>query len=50
MARFSLVDMDRFPEHAWGELGRAIVEQWSHFNEHYFAGELSQRYHGDHAD
>jgi hypothetical protein len=40
MPPFSLVDMERFAGEAWGELGRAIVKQWHHFNRRYFAGEL----------
>jgi hypothetical protein len=37
---FTLSDMQRFATEAWGELGRAVVEQWGHFNGRYFAGEL----------
>src|SRR5215467_5851172 len=40
MSRFTLADMERFAGEAWGELGLAIVEQWRHFNERYFGGEL----------
>lgn len=40
MALFTLVDMERYATEAWGELGRAVVEQWGHFNSRYFAAEL----------
>jgi hypothetical protein len=40
MGSFTLADMERFATEAWGELGRAIVEQWRHLNARYFGGEL----------
>jgi hypothetical protein len=40
MPPFTLADMERFAGEAWGELGRAIVQQWHHFNRRYFAGGL----------
>src|SRR5262245_2196928 len=40
MAKFTLDDMERFAEHAWGELGINIVRRWAEFNNRYFAGKL----------
>jgi len=40
MAKFTLADMERFAEHAWGELGSNTVRMWSEFNEKYFGGKL----------
>jgi len=40
MSQFTLADMERFATEAWGELGRAVAQQWHHFNARYFAGAL----------
>jgi hypothetical protein len=37
---FNTDDMHRFAAEAWGSLGLAIVDQWSKFNNNYFANEL----------
>jgi hypothetical protein len=40
LAKFTIKDMEKFVEHAWGELGIEVVRKWSEFNARYFGGKL----------